>query len=163
MYLAVVESKTAALFSAAAEAGAVIAGASPELADSLRRYGRNLGVAFQLVDDVLDYTGAAGALGKNVGDDFREGKMTLPVVYSIDRASDSENKFWRRVIEDGAQNNDDFQEALSIMKRNNAIDDTFACAKRYATRALDDLSSAPDGEYKDALAALAEQSVNREF
>jgi len=90
MYLAVVESKTAALFAAAAQAGAVIAKADPKIEDALRRYGRDLGVAFQLVDDALDYMGAEDALGKSVGDDFREGKMTLPIVYSIDRATPEE-------------------------------------------------------------------------
>ncbi len=161
MYLAVVESKTAALFAAAAEVGGVIAGASPVEADALRRYGRNLGVAFQLVDDALDYAGAETALGKSVGDDFREGKMTLPVVYSIDRADGEEKAFWRRVITDGVQDDGDFERACGFMEENRALADTLQCARRYAARALDDLREAPSGPYAEALAALATSSTNR--
>lgn len=161
MYLAVVESKTAALFAAASRAGAVIAGASDQTEDALRRYGRNLGVAFQLVDDALDYSGLEETLGKNVGDDFREGKMTLPIVYSISRADANELKFWKRVISDGHQEPDDFSQACEIINRNGALQDTFACARRYADRALEDLSSAPENEYSQALADLAEKSVSR--
>lgn len=161
MYLAVVESKTAALFAAAAEVGGVIAGASPSEADALRRYGRNLGVAFQLVDDALDYAGAETALGKSVGDDFREGKMTLPVVYSIDRADGSEKAFWRRVITDGGQADGDFERARGFMENNRALDDTLSCARRYAARALDDLKEVPGGHYAEALSALAQSSTNR--
>lgn len=163
MYLAVVESKTAALFAAAAEAGAVIAGADDKTATALRNYGRNLGVAFQLVDDALDYVGAEVALGKTVGDDFREGKMTLPVVYSIDRANDADRKFWKRVISDGRQSAEDFDKAREIMTDNNALEDTFACARRYATRALEDLGGAPQNDHTSALAELASQSVTRAY
>ena len=98
MYLAVVESKTAALFAAATHAGAAIAGGNEAKQEALRRYGRNLGVAFQLVDDALDYAGFEDTIGKTVGDDFREGKMTLPVVYALDRATSDERKFWSRVL-----------------------------------------------------------------
>lgn len=163
MYLAVVESKTAALFAAAAQAGAVIAGADAKTEDALRRYGRDLGVAFQLIDDALDYTGAEAALGKSVGDDFREGKMTLPIVYSIDRATLEEKTFWKRVITDGVQEDGDLEKARDIMARNNALEDTKSCARRYAARALEDLSEAPQNEYTDALSMLAEQSVARAY
>ncbi len=163
MYLAVVESKTAALFAAAAQAGAVIAGADAKTEDALRRYGRDLGVAFQLIDDALDYTGAEAALGKSVGDDFREGKMTLPIVYSIDRATPEEKTFWKRVITDGVQEDGDLEKARDIMARNNALEDTKSCARRYAARALEDLSEAPQNEYTDALSMLAEQSVARAY
>ena len=161
MYLAVVESKTAALFAAAARAGAIIAGANADAEDALRRYGRNLGVAFQLVDDALDYAGFEKSLGKSVGDDFREGKMTLPVVYALDRASHKERAFWKRVIAEGDQHEDDFERAREIMTANDAIEDTLICARRYAARALDDLAETPANAYSDALAALASQSVLR--
>ena len=163
MYLAVVEAKTAALFAAASEAGAVIAGADDKTSAALHGYGRNLGVAFQLVDDALDYIGAQDALGKSVGDDFREGKMTLPVVYSISRANDEEKKFWKRVISDSTQNPEDFAQACDLMQANGAVEETFACAKHYAARALEDLSAVPQNEHTLALAALAAQSVERAY
>ena len=100
-YLAVIRAKTAALFAAACEVGPVIAGRPKAEQAACRSYGMNLGIAFQLVDDALDYGGMAAKLGKNVGDDFREGKITLPVVLSFRRGSESERAFWRRVLEKG--------------------------------------------------------------
>ncbi len=163
MYLAVVESKTAALFAAATQAGAVISQCSPDEEEALRSYGRNLGIAYQLVDDALDYSGYEAALGKSVGDDFREGKMTLPIVYAVARARDEEKPFWRRVISDGSQTIDDFETARSFMDRDGTIAETITCARRYAARALEDLSRAPQNEYSDALAALVESSISRAF
>ena len=163
MYLAVVESKTAALFAAATEAGAVIAGASEALAEALRSYGRNLGVAYQLVDDALDYAGYESTLGKRVGDDFREGKMTLPVVYAIGRASAEEATFWKRTIADGRQDGRDFAHACEILERTGALADTLTCAHRYAGRALADLRNMPGNAFSRALADLAETSVSRGF
>ncbi len=163
MYLAVVESKTAALFAAAACAGAMIAGASPTQSDALKRYGRNLGVAFQLIDDALDYSGFEADLGKTVGDDFREGKMTLPIVYALDRATADEKTFWRRTIADGQQEDGDLERAREILIANNALDDTIACAKRYAERAQQDISEAPQNEHAQALCALALHSVSRRY
>ncbi|MGE0409479.1 MAG: polyprenyl synthetase family protein, partial [Amphiplicatus sp.] len=163
MYLAVVESKTAALFAAAAEAGAVIAGGGKASQDAFRAYGRNLGVAYQLVDDALDYAGYEQALGKRVGDDFREGKMTLPVVYALGRASAEEAAFWRRTIAEGRLEAEDFARACAAIERTGALADTLACARRYAARALDDLEAAPANDYTNALAALAMSSVARAF
>ncbi|MEZ5894831.1 MAG: polyprenyl synthetase family protein [Parvularculaceae bacterium] len=161
MYLAVVESKTAALFAAAAQSGAVIAGADATAEEALRSFGRNLGVAYQLVDDALDYSGREAALGKSVGDDFREGKMTLPVVYAFDRASPDDKDFWRRTIAEGRQNEDDFDHARSLIESTRALEDTLACARRYAARAMEDLADAPQNEYTDALSELAALSVAR--
>lgn len=161
MYLAVVESKTAALFAAACQAGAVIAGASAQVEESLRAFGRNLGIAYQLVDDALDYSGRQATLGKEVGDDFREGKMTLPVVYAIDRANGSDREFWRRTIAEGRQGPEDFGRARQLIEETRAMEDTLACARRYALRAMDDLSRAPDNAYAMALADLARHSVAR--
>ncbi|MEM9704946.1 MAG: polyprenyl synthetase family protein [Pseudomonadota bacterium] len=163
MYLAVVDSKTAALFAAAARSGAAIADADADAEDALRRYGRNLGIAFQLVDDALDYAGFEEALGKSVGDDFREGKMTLPIVYALDRATPEEFSFWKRVITDGDQDAGDFEQAHRIISDNGALADTISCARRYAQRALEDLSRAPANVYRDALAELAEQSIARTY
>ncbi len=161
MYLAVVESKTAALFAAAAQAGAVIAGADPRDEDAMRSFGRNLGVAYQLVDDALDYAGREKALGKAVGDDFREGKMTLPVVYALDRAAPADREFWRRTIAEGRQNPEDFDRARRLIVATRALDDTFACARRYAARALDDLARAPQNPFAAALGDLAALSAQR--
>jgi octaprenyl-diphosphate synthase len=163
MYLAVVESKTAALFAAATQAGALVAGADADQEEALRNYGRYLGIAYQLVDDALDYSGREAALGKSVGDDFREGKMTLPVVYAIGRADTKERDFWRRTIADGNQHADDFQEAVRIIDGRGALEDTFVCARRYATRAMEALEAVPSGESSDILLQLAEQSVERAF
>ncbi|MFZ5617371.1 MAG: polyprenyl synthetase family protein [Pseudomonadota bacterium] len=161
MYLKVVESKTAALFAAAAQAGAVIAGADARSEEALRSFGRNLGVAYQLVDDALDYSGREKALGKSVGDDFREGKMTLPVVYALDRSAPADREFWRRTIAEGRQRAEDFNEARRLIVATRALDDTFACARRYATRAVDDLARAPQSAYAVALGELAALSAFR--
>ena len=161
MYLAVVESKTAALFAAATQAGAIVAGADPRSEEALRSFGRNLGVAFQLVDDALDYSGREQALGKSVGDDFREGKMTLPVVYAFDRANGADRDFWRRTIAEGRQRPEDFDRARELIGATRALEDTFACARRYAARALDDLALAPANAFSAQLAAIASQSVAR--
>jgi octaprenyl-diphosphate synthase len=161
MYLAVVESKTAALFAAAAQAGAVIAGAAARDEDAMRSFGRNLGVAYQLVDDALDYSGREKALGKSVGDDFREGKMTLPVVYALDRSGAAEREFWRRTIAEGCQRPGDFDHALRLIEATRALEDTFACARRYAARAVEDLGRAPQNAFSAALADLATRSAAR--
>jgi octaprenyl-diphosphate synthase len=163
MYLAVVDSKTAALFAAATHSGAIIAGASEAEAVALRNYGRNLGVAYQLIDDALDYAGYEAALGKRVGDDFREGKMTLPIVYAIRRASRDDAVFWQRTIADSHQEDGDFARACEILERTEALADTFACARGYAERALADLEDAAENDFSRALADLAEASVSRAF
>ncbi|MEM8771948.1 MAG: polyprenyl synthetase family protein [Pseudomonadota bacterium] len=160
-YLAVVEAKTAALFAGASHAGALIAGADEREVDALKDYGRFLGIAYQLIDDALDYAGFEANLGKSVGDDFREGKMTLPVVYAIERAKPEEKPFWRRVITDGRQEDGDFEQAASLMARDNAVVDTVACARRYADCALAELLKAPENEYTAALADLVTTSVMR--
>ncbi len=160
MYLAVVESKTAALFAAAAQAGAVIAGADKDSEEAMRSYGRNLGVAYQLVDDALDYSGREKALGKSVGGDFREGKMTLPVVYAFDR-SPTDRDFWVRTIAEGSQRPEDFETARRLIVSTRALEDTFACARRYAARAIEDLEGAPANDCSAILGDLAMLSVSR--
>lgn len=163
LYLSVVEAKTAALFAAATRSGAIISGCSEKEENSMNSYGRNFGIAYQLIDDALDYAGFESDLGKTVGDDFREGKMTLPVVYAIARAKPDEKSFWRRVIADGVQNNGDFEQARYFMERDDAVVDTISCAKSYAERAISDVSAAPDNDYANAMIELVEQSVTRGF
>ncbi len=160
-YIDVVEAKTAALFAGAAHAGAIISGANARAEQALADYGRYFGVAYQLIDDALDYAGFDSDLGKNVGDDFREGKMTLPVVYAVARARDEEKSFWRRVIAEGRQTDADFEQAVALMNRDDAIADTVACARKYADRALNELENAPDGDFKDALSNLVKTSLSR--
>ncbi len=161
MYLAVVEAKTAALFAGATQSGALIAGAAHDPEAALKSYGRNLGIAYQLIDDALDYAGFEADLGKSIGDDFREGKMTLPVVYAVARAKPEEKSFWRRVIADGRQETGDFERACELMLRDDAINDTVVCARRFADHAMADLLKAPENKYSAALAELVMTSVSR--
>lgn len=160
-YIEVVEAKTAALFAGASHSGAIISGVGNTEEHALRDYGRYFGVAYQLIDDALDYAGFEADLGKSVGDDFREGKMTLPVVYAIARARPDEKPFWRKVIAEGRQDNGDFENAVTLMNRDNAIADTLGCARRYADRALAELLKAPENDYAEALAELVNTSLAR--
>lgn len=160
-YLAVILSKTAALFSAAAEIGAVIAGRSSGEQSALRRYGTNIGLAFQLVDDALDYSGEAAMLGKRVGDDFREGKITLPVVLAYRHGTSDERAFWRRTLRDGAIEEADLAHAIAVMRRHRAIDETFERARFYGQEAREALDIFPKGEAKTALLEAVEFSITR--
>ncbi|MBI1262630.1 MAG: polyprenyl synthetase family protein [Rhizobiales bacterium] len=160
-YLRVIQAKTAALFSAATEIGAVIAERNGNEAAALESYGRNLGIAFQLVDDALDYGGRAATLGKNTGDDFREGKITLPVVLAFRRGNDEERAFWQRVLQDGDRREGDLEHALGLMTRHEALTDTIARARHYGAIAIDALAIFPASPYRDALTALVEFCINR--
>ncbi len=150
-YLAVINAKTAALFSAAAEVGAVLAERPKAEQAALRSYGKNLGIAFQLLDDVLDYSGDQERLGKSVGDDFREGKITLPVVLSYRRGSDENREFWRRVLQEGDVQDGDLKMAISLMNECGAIEDTIERARHYGSIAHDALAIFPETNYKAAL------------
>ena len=150
-YLSVIRGKTAELFAAACEVGSVISDRSKAEQAACRSYGMNLGIAFQLVDDALDYGGTAAALGKNVGDDFREGKITLPVVLSFRRGDPSERDFWRRILERGEIGDGDLETALGIMRRHRAIDDTIERARHYGAMARDALALFPPSPVKQAL------------
>src|SRR3954447_11809285 len=123
-YLAVIRGKTAELFAAACEVGPALAGRSKDEQAACRSFGMNLGIAFQPVDDALDYGGSDARLGKNVGDDFREGKITLPVVLAFRRGNEAERAFWRRTLEEGAVDDGDLEQALGLMRRHRALDDT---------------------------------------
>jgi octaprenyl-diphosphate synthase len=160
-YLRVINAKTAALFSAAAEVGAIVAGRSQAEREALESYGRNLGIAFQLVDDALDYSGKQAQLGKSVGDDFREGKITLPVVLSYRRGDDRQREFWKRVMETGDQREGDLDHAIQLMNQHGALDDTIDRARHYGAIARDALEIFPDSDYKAALVDAIGFSVAR--
>jgi octaprenyl-diphosphate synthase len=163
MYMAVIEAKTAALFAAAARIGAMVALRSDGEARTLEGFGRDLGIAYQLVDDVLDYVGREALLGKTVGDDFREGKITLPVVLANRRGNDEERAFWQRTLVQGAQTAADFAAARRLLERHGAIDDTMVQARRYARRAGEALAAFPDNIYRRALADLLDFAVERAY
>jgi octaprenyl-diphosphate synthase len=160
-YLGIINAKTAALFSAAAEVGAAIVNRpAPEQA-ALKSYGRNLGLAFQLVDDALDYSGDSTHLGKTVGDDFREGKITLPVILSFRRGSDREREFWKKTIVEGNIEPGDLEHALSLMKRHKAIEATFERARSFGAVARDALAIFPDRGEKAAMEQVIDFCVHR--
>jgi octaprenyl-diphosphate synthase len=161
-YMTIVAAKTAALFAAAARSGAVAAGRPGLEAAALETYGRELGLAFQLVDDALDYGGLTAAMGKNTGDDFKEGKVTLPVVFARDAGDETERAFWRRVM-GGERADADFQHALALMRRHNAIGLTLEAAREHAAAAKQALLSLPANAYADALAELADFVVERGY
>jgi octaprenyl-diphosphate synthase len=160
-YLQVIEGKTAALFAAAAEVGAVVAGRPAADQAALRAYGHNLGVAFQLVDDALDYAADQASLGKTVGDDFREGKVTLPVLLAHAAGDDEERAFWQRTIEARDQGEGDLDHAAALLAHHGAIAATIDRARAYARRALDGLEPFPDGPIRRALADVVEFCVSR--
>jgi octaprenyl-diphosphate synthase len=163
-YMEIIEAKTAALFSAAAEVGAVIAGANPAREAALKRYGLELGLAFQLADDALDYGGGSAQLGKSVGDDFAEGKVTMPVALAIARArSDEERAFWRRTIGAVDQQPEDFAQACDLIDCCGAIEDTLKAAQTHADAAVAALTPFEDGEIKEALGELCGFVVSRAY
>jgi octaprenyl-diphosphate synthase len=161
-YLAVIRGKTAELFAAACEVGPVIAGRPVTEQTACRDYGMNLGIAFQLIDDALDYGGTAAALGKNVGDDLREGKVTLPVVLSFGRGDETERAFWRAAIERGEVRDGDVGRAVAIMRRHGALDETVARAQHYGEKARRSLDVFPHGRMKQALLDAVDFVVNRQ-
>ncbi len=161
IYLQVVRGKTAALFSAATEVGGVIAGAHDAQTRALFDYGDALGIAFQIVDDLLDYGGSAAALGKNVGDDFRERKLTLPVIKAVAQADAEERAFWVRVIGKGQQAEGDLEQAMEIMARHGAMKAARDDALAWAQRAVTALDALPDHDLRDMLVDLADYVVAR--
>src|SRR6202171_502142 len=160
-YLAVIRAKTAELFAAACEVGPVIGGRPKAEQAACRSYGMNLGIAFQLVDDALDYGGKAAKLGKNVGDDFREGKITLPVVLSFRRGSEAERTFWRRALEDGDATEVDLEHAIGLVGKHRAREDSVTRAHHYGAIATDALALFPASPMKEALAEAVEFTIAR--
>src|ERR1700744_327778 len=150
-YLAVIRGKTAELFAAACEVGPVLAGRPKAEQTACRSVGMNLGIAFQLVDDVLDYGGKAAKLGKNIGDDFREGKITLPVVLAFRRGNDSERAFWIKALERGEIGDGDLDHAIGLMTKHRALEDTISRAQHYGAMAVDALALFPASPMKTTL------------
>jgi octaprenyl-diphosphate synthase len=160
-YLDVIEGKTAALFAAATRVGGVVADRPQAEAEALDSYGRNLGVAFQLVDDALDYSAEQEKLGKTVGDDFREGKITLPVLLAFGRGDEQEKTFWRRVLEERDQVEADLPHALALMQKHHALADTIARARDYGDKAIAALEGFPDNAEKRSLIDVVEFCIAR--
>lgn len=160
-YLAIIDAKTAALFAAAAEVGAAISGRPHDERDALRSYGKTLGIAFQLVDDALDYAGDARSLGKDTGDDFREGKITLPVILAYRRGDAEQRAFWKRTITDGEVRDGDLEHAIALIERHDAIKATFERARYYGSIARDALATFPDSATKKSMLDVIEFSIAR--
>ncbi|MGR3517940.1 polyprenyl synthetase family protein [Sulfitobacter pontiacus] len=161
IYLQVVRGKTAALFSAATQVGGVIATAPDAQVQALFDYGDALGIAFQIVDDLLDYQGDPNATGKNIGDDFRERKLTLPVIKAIAKGDAAERDFWTRTIEKGKQEEGDLEHALSLLNAHGTLDETKAEALAWAEQAKTALNTLPDHELTQMLRDLADYVVAR--
>jgi octaprenyl-diphosphate synthase len=161
IYLQVVRGKTAALFSAATQVGGVISNATDAQCDALYAYGDALGVAFQIVDDLLDVVGDAKSIGKNVGDDFRERKLTLPLIKTIAAADDHEMVFWKRTIEKGDQVDGDLEHAINLMHKHGAIDATRKDALAWAQIAQDALKTLPQNQINTLLSGIARYVVDR--
>jgi octaprenyl-diphosphate synthase len=162
-YLEVIEAKTAKLFAAATEIGAIVADRPAEERQALASFGHNIGMAFQLIDDVLDYSAHQATLGKAVGDDFREGKITLPIILAFRHGDEEARVFWRRTLEDLEQKKGDFKRAVQMMENAGALKATVDRAREYGQRALDALSIFPDDEHKQALQESVAFAVSRSY
>lgn len=159
-YLQVIRSKTAKLFEASARCGAILAGAELPLEEACADYGQALGTAFQVIDDVLDYAGDAAVMGKNLGDDLREGKATLPLIAAMQRSSDSERQLIRTAIEHGSV--EELDQVIDIVRRTGALDVSRRAAAREAERAVNATRSMPAGPHADSLIQLASQLLGRQ-
>ena len=162
-YLEIISAKTAALFAAACRVSPVVAEASEAAEHALDSYGRNLGIAFQLSDDVIDYASDAETMGKGVGDDFRDGKMTLPVILAYARGSETDRAFWRSAIGGERVSDDDLAHAIALLKSTDALADTVERARQYGRRAVDALAMFPSSKAKSALTEAAEFAVARAY
>jgi len=162
-YLDIIVAKTAALFAAACRIAAVVA-ERPEAEElALDAYGRNLGIAFQLVDDAIDYVSDADTMGKDAGDDFREGKMTLPVILAYARGSEEDRRFWQAAISGQRSSDADFAQAVALIRGAHAVEDTLARARHYGQRAIDSLAGFANGKAKDAMVEAVEFAVARAY
>ena len=162
-YLSIISAKTAALFAAACRVAPVVAEAGEDAELALDCYGRNLGIAFQLTDDVIDYASDAAVMGKGVGDDFRDGKMTLPLILAYARGSDSDREFWRAAVTGERSSDADLTRAIALMRSSGALDDTVERARHYGRRAIDALAPFPAGKAKSALVEACEFAVARAY
>jgi len=157
----VIKAKTAELFAAACQIGAVVADRPKVEQEALQSYGQNLGIAFQLIDDVLDFSAKQATLGKTVGDDFAEGKITLPIVLAFRRGNEEERTFWRRTLEDLNQRDSDLENATRLMEKYGALDDTVERARHYGSIARDALGIFRDCPEKAALIDLIDFCIQR--
>jgi octaprenyl-diphosphate synthase len=162
-YLEIINAKTAALFAAACRVAPVVAEASEDAELALESYGRNLGIAFQLTDDVIDYASDSVTMGKGVGDDFRDGKVTLPVILAYARGSDADRAFWRAAMSGERISDEDLACATALLETTDALADTLERARHYARRAIDALAIFPASKAKSALADAAEFAVSRAY
>jgi octaprenyl-diphosphate synthase len=162
-YLEIISAKTAALFAAACRISAVVSERDEGVESALDAYGRNLGIAFQLIDDAIDYASDAETMGKGVGDDFRDGKVTLPVILAFARGDEAERAFWREAIEQGATSDEELARATKLLRQSGAIDDTIARARTYGQRAIDALGPFPAGKAKAALTEAVEFAIARAY
>ena len=162
-YLEVITCKTAVLFAAACQIAGVVAEREPSIEERLETFGRNLGIAFQLVDDALDYAADSASMGKNAGDDFREGKLTLPVILAYARGSDDERSFWQRTIARFRQEDSDLAQAIALCRKHGTLTETLDRARHYAARAKDALAGLPDSAARAALFETADFAVSRGF
>ncbi|HEX8583349.1 MAG TPA: polyprenyl synthetase family protein [Allosphingosinicella sp.] len=162
-YLGIISAKTAALFAAACRIAAVVAERDEGVEAALDSYGRNLGIAFQLVDDAIDYASDAETMGKGVGDDFRDGKVTLPVILAFARGSAEERVFWRQAMEGSRISDEDLGYATGLLRRHGALDDTLGRARTYGQRAIDALGPFPAGKAKAAMTEAVEFAIARAY
>ena len=162
-YLHIIGAKTAALFAAASRISAVVAECGEAEEQALDDYGRNLGIAFQLVDDAIDYDTGTADMGKDLGDDFREGKMTMPVIFAYARGSDEERRFWQEAIAGFRTEDEDFAHAVELIRRHDAIAATRGRARHFAQRACDALAIFPDGRARAAMIEAAQFAVSRGY
>ncbi|MGH7005073.1 MAG: polyprenyl synthetase family protein, partial [Alphaproteobacteria bacterium] len=162
-YLEVVKGKTAVLFAAACQVGAIVADQSRAAEDAVECYGLNLGIAFQLADDAIDYASQSTTMGKTKGDDFRDGKITLPVILAYRRGNEAERDFWRRTLEKQEQKDGDLEHAIALLNRHRAIEDTLERARHYGAIARDSLGLFPDNAANRALLEAIDFTIERAF
>ena len=160
-YIKIIKGKTAELFSAACKAGALISTENQDKINSLKKFGEELGISYQLVDDALDYLPGNKTLGKSIRDDFKDGKISYPIIVSWENGTDTERKFWKRVIRDLNQNSEDFAEALNLINKYNGIKKTYELAKVHSQNAINSLSIFENSEDKESLLEVAEFSLKR--
>jgi len=162
-YLQVITAKTAVLFAAACEVAGVVAGDKEDVTSALDAYGRNLGIAFQLVDDALDYSSQRATMGKDVGDDFREGKITLPVILAYRRGNDEERAFWKRTMQQLKQEDGDLEQAISLLNKHGTLKDTIERSRHYGAMAKDALAIFNDSEAKESMMGIVDFCISRSY
>jgi octaprenyl-diphosphate synthase len=162
-YLTIITAKTAALFAAACRVAPVVAEADEDAELAFESFGKNLGIAFQLTDDVIDYASDATTMGKGVGDDFRDGKMTLPVILAYARGNEADRAFWRSAMAGERVGDDDLAQAIALLRSTDALSDTIEHARQYGRRAIDALANFASSKAKSALVEAVEFAITRAY